>query len=182
MRGRRDSSDERLGMGAKLGRYISIRPLLHTSVISSSISIILLGAMIKTKAQQPHASTDVAPTMGGLWSRPPGCTACGSWPLGNHEETAQNARSQERLPTNCGAKDGRWCCAGCASTAGVGTLEKHALHTEKSDPDAETLNRPDSGRDVSISLSAYAFCQGELGATDLSRIHLGSFRRVTAVP
>ena len=118
MRGRRDSSDERLGMGAKLGRYISIRPLLHTSVISSSISIILLGAMIKTKAQQPHASTDVAPTMGGLWSRPPGCTACGSWPLGNHEETAQNARSQERLPTNCGAKDGRWCCAGCASTAG----------------------------------------------------------------
>lgn len=97
MRGRRVSSDERLGMGAKLGRYISIRPLLHTSVISSSISIILLGAMIKTKAQQPHASTDVAPTMGGLWSRPPGCTACGSWPLGNHEETAQNARSQERL-------------------------------------------------------------------------------------
>jgi hypothetical protein len=35
--------------------------------------------------------------MGGLWSRPPGCTACGSWPLGNHEKTAQNARSQERL-------------------------------------------------------------------------------------
>jgi hypothetical protein len=175
MRGRRVSSDERLGMGAKLGRYISIRPLLYTSVISSSISIILLGAMIKTKAQQPHASTDVAPTMGGLWSRPPGCTACGSWPLGNHEETAQNARSQERLPTNCGAKDGRWCCAGCASTAGVGTLEKHALHTEKSDPDAETLNRPDSARDVSISLSAYAFCQGELGATDLSRIHLARF-------
>jgi hypothetical protein len=62
------SSDERLAMGAKLGRYISIWPLLHTSVISSSISIILLGAMIKTKPQQPHASTDVAPTMGGLWS------------------------------------------------------------------------------------------------------------------
>src|SRR6516162_2948836 len=98
MRGRRVSSDERLGMGAKLGRYISIRPLLHTSVISSSISIILLGAMIKTKTQQPHASTNVAPTMGGLWSRPPGCTACGSWPLGNHEETAQNARSLAGVP------------------------------------------------------------------------------------
>jgi hypothetical protein len=69
MRGRRVSSDERLAMGAKLGRYISIRPLLHTSVISSSISIILLGAMIKTKAQQPHSSTDVAPTMGGLARR-----------------------------------------------------------------------------------------------------------------
>ena len=49
------------------------------------------------------------------------------------------------------------------------------IDTEKSDPDAETLNRPDSGRDVSISLSAYAFCQGELGATDLSRIHLARF-------
>jgi hypothetical protein len=32
--------------------------VLHTTVISSSISIIRLGAMIKTMAQQPHASTD----------------------------------------------------------------------------------------------------------------------------
>jgi len=27
------------------------------------------------------------------------------------------------IPTNCGAKDGRWCCAGFASTAGVATVE-----------------------------------------------------------
>ena len=91
MRGRRVSSDERLAMGAKLGRYISIRPLLHTSVISSSISIILLGAMIKTATLVDGRCADHGR------SRPPGCSACGSWPLGNHEKTPQNARSQERL-------------------------------------------------------------------------------------
>ena len=27
------------------------------------------------------------------------------------------------IPMNCGAKDGKWCCAGFASTAGVATVE-----------------------------------------------------------
>ena len=31
------------------------------------------------------------------------------------------------IPTNCGAKDGRWCCDGFASTAGVGTVENTLL-------------------------------------------------------
>src|SRR5262249_50509993 len=31
------------------------------------------------------------------------------------------------IPTNCGAKDGRWCCAECASTAGAGTVENALL-------------------------------------------------------
>src|SRR5215471_3331629 len=106
MRGRWVSSDERLAMGAKLGRYISIRPLLNTSVISSSISIILLGAMIKTKAQQPHAVDGRCADHGRLVVSPAGMHRV--WQLATWKPWRNGSEcSKPRAPTHELRREGR---------------------------------------------------------------------------
>ena len=78
------------------------------------------GSCRRARTRPPSPSSEICCDGGGSRSREPASQRPKSY--------APPRRSPTKpIPTNCGAKDGRWCCDGFASTVGVGIVENALL-------------------------------------------------------